>query len=81
MGVADKTPMTVRAAAAYTGFKESYLYKLIHEGKVPSYKPDGGKRCKVILCKEELQAFLFRNRRAGGAELQAEADKKLAGGA
>ena len=79
MSITDKTPMTIRAAAEFTGFKESYLYKLIHEGKIPSYKPDGGKRCKVILCKEELQAFLFGNRRASNAELQEAADKKLLG--
>lgn len=66
----DKTPMTVEKAAEYTGFKKSYLYRLIHLGKIPSYKLDTSKQGRVILCKEELQTFLFSNRRANNAELQ-----------
>ena len=76
----DKTPMTVEKAAEYTGFTKSYLYKLIHSGKIPSYKPDTSKQGKVILCKEELQTFMFSNRRASNAELQELAADTLNGG-
>lgn len=66
----DKTPMTVEKASEYTGFTKSYLYKLIHTGKIPSYKPDTSKQGKVILCKEELTAFCFQNRRASNDEVR-----------
>ena len=75
-----KTPMTVEKAAEYTGFTKSYLYHLIHAGKIPSYKPDTSKQGKVILCKEELQSFMFSNRRASNAELQELAADTLNGG-
>lgn len=80
MQTTNKTPMTVERAAEYTGFTKSYLYKLIHAGKIPSYKPDTSKQGKVILCKEELQTFIFSNRRASNEELQELAANTLNGG-
>lgn len=78
----SKTPLTIERAAEYTGFSKPYLYKLIHFGKIPSYKPNTGKQGKVVLCKEELDAFLFGNRRASNEELRETADAVLnAGGA
>ena len=75
MSILDKTPMTVEKAAEYTGFTKSYLYHLIHTGKIPSYKPDMSRQGKVILCKEELQTFMFSNRRASNEELREKAVK------
>ena len=72
-----KTPLTVEQAAAFTGYSVQYLYKLIHGGKIPSYKPEPTAHGKVILCKEELANWLFRNRRATEEELRKRADKKL----
>lgn len=76
----EKTPLTIEAAAKWTGYSKPYLYRLIHCGKIPYYKPDTSKQGRVILCKEELQAFLFSNRRAANAELQEIAIDKLNGG-
>ena len=82
MGITERTPMTIAQAAEFSGFSKAYLYKLINGGRIPSYKPDTSKQGKVILCKEELVAFLFGNRRAASSELGAAADAVLnAGGA
>lgn len=75
MSISEKTPMTVEQAATFTGFTKSYLYHLIHSGKIPSYKPDMSRQGKVILCKEELTAFCFQNRRASNEELREKAVK------
>ena len=80
MTLNEKTPMTVEQAATFTGFTKSYLYHLIHQGKIPSYKPDTSRQGKVILCKEELTAFCFQNRLASNAELQELATQKITGG-
>ena len=63
MSISEKTPMTVEQAANFTGFSKAYIYKLIGAGKIPSYKPDMSRQGKVILCKEELQNWLFANKR------------------
>jgi excisionase family DNA binding protein len=51
--------LTVDEAAAFTGLKKSYLYKLISKRKIPFYKPLGG---RVYFKQEELEGFIFRNR-------------------
>lgn len=81
MTLSERTPMTVEQAAIFTGFTKSYLYHLIHTGKIPSYKPDMSRQGKVILCKEELTAFCFQNRRASNDEVQELATRKLNEGA
>jgi len=80
MSISEKTPMTVEQAANFTGFSKAYIYKLIGAGKIPSYKPDSSRQGKVILCKEELQNFLFANKRASNEELREKAVAILAGG-
>lgn len=81
MTLSERTPMTVEQAATFTGFTKSYLYHLIHTGKIPSYKPDMSRQGKVILCKEELTAFCFQNRRASNDEVRELAARKLNEGA
>lgn len=75
MSISEKTPMTVEQAANFTGFSKAYIYKLIGAGKIPSYKPDSSRQGKVILCKEELQNFLFANKWASNEELREKAVK------
>lgn len=60
-----KTPLTIEKASEWSGYSKPYLYKLIHEGKIPSYKPDPSKQGKVFLSKEELSEFIFGKRKAG----------------
>ena len=82
MVIQNRTPLTVKQAAEFTGYTKAYLYKLIHLKKIPYYKPDTGRPGKVFFCKEELQDFIFANRFSTNAELQETADTVLnAGGA
>ena len=60
----QKAVLTIGEAAAYLGLKKSYVYKLLCKGKIPYYKPTGG---RVIFKPSELESFLFRNRMGGEA--------------
>ncbi|MBQ4014423.1 MAG: helix-turn-helix domain-containing protein [Treponema sp.] len=71
----EKTPMSIEAASKWSGYSKPYLYKLIHEGKIPYYKPDSSRQGKVILCKEELAAFIFGKRIATKKEIAEQAEQ------
>lgn len=43
-----------------TGYKKSQVYKLVHESRIPYYKPNGGS--KVYFKRSEVMAFLQTNR-------------------
>ena len=57
--------LSVEEAAVFTGYSRNYLYKLIHQKKIPHFKPMGG---RVFFKQEELEAFLFRNRQVADYE-------------
>jgi excisionase family DNA binding protein len=69
-------PLTVDDAAQFTGLKKSYIYKLCHHGKIPHYKPNGG---KVFFKQEELESFIFRGKQSADYEARDAADQILAG--
>ena len=71
----EKKPYQIEAASEYTGLKVSYLHKLCHLGKIPHYRPNGG---RVYFLEEDLEAFLLRGRRAADYELGDRADAILA---
>lgn len=56
---------SVNEAAVFTGLSKNYLYKLVHQKKIPYYKPLGG---RVFFKQDELEAFIFRNRQAADYE-------------
>jgi len=70
----SQKPMTVAEAAVFCGFTKAYLYKLIHLGKVPHYKPEGG---RVYFKQKDLEAFIFRGRKSADYELIEEAEMLL----
>jgi excisionase family DNA binding protein len=70
-------PISIEQAAAYTGYTKSYLYKLVHEKKIPHYKPEGG---RILFSLADLEKFCFRNRQAAEYELQDKAESILNGG-
>jgi excisionase family DNA binding protein len=72
--ITPQKPMGIVEAAEFTGLSKTYLYKLIHLGKIPCYKPTGG---KVFFKREELTAFVFRGRHAADFELLEQADNIL----
>jgi len=39
----QKAAMTIDEAAVFTGFTKNYLYKLVHQKRIPFYKPLKGR--------------------------------------
>jgi len=58
-------PLTVNEAVEFTGLSRHYIYKLIHQKKIPHYKPNGG---RIFFKQSELEQFLFRNRQSADYE-------------
>lgn len=69
--------MTIEETEAYTGYSKSYLYKLTSGGKIPHYKPMGG---RVFFKREELDDFMCRGRMAADYELAEKAEAILTRG-
>ena len=63
------TPLTIERASEWSGYSKNYLYKLIHSGKIPYYKPDCSKQGKIFVSQEELSEFIFSKRFAAENEL------------
>ena len=58
-------PLSVQAAADFLGFKPSYIYNLVHYGKLPAYKPGG----KILLFKvSDLEKYAYGNQVGGHSE-------------
>lgn len=69
-------PLSVDEAVAFTGYRKSYLYKLMHLGKIPYYRPSAG---RAVFLEEDLRAFMLRGRHSADYELSAKADSILCG--
>ncbi|MDX9847005.1 MAG: helix-turn-helix domain-containing protein [Tenuifilaceae bacterium] len=68
----QKKKLTLKEASLYTGYRESYLYKLTASKKISHSKPSGG---AVFFDREELEQWLSRNRVNTSDEIEEEADK------
>ena len=68
--------LSVDEAATFTGLSKGYVYKLVHQRKIPFYKPLGG---RVFFKQDELEAFIFRGRHAADYELEVRAESLLNG--
>jgi excisionase family DNA binding protein len=69
-------PLNVKEAAEFLNLKPSYIYNLVHYGKLPVYKPGG----KILLFKQsELEEYAFRNKQSAEFELAKKADRILNG--
>ncbi len=65
-----KTILNVEELAEYTGFKKSYIYKLVHSNSLPFSKPNG----KVLFFdKQKIDEWLLQNASKSINELQQEA--------
>ena len=62
----QRKPLSIIEAAQFTGLSRHYLYKLVHLGKIPHYKPTGG---RVFFKQAELEEFIYRDRRSADYEL------------
>ena len=52
-------PLDASQAAAFLKVKKSYIYNLVHYGKLKAYKP-GGK--KLLFKQSDLEAYAFKNK-------------------
>jgi excisionase family DNA binding protein len=60
-------PLNIQQAAEFLGLASSTMYKMVMRGSIPSYRPNGG---RVYFKREELEAWIFSNRRATRKELE-----------
>lgn len=56
-------PLNLKQAAEFLGLTESYVYNLIHFGKLTAYKP-GGK--KLLFKVSDLERYAFGGNVVGG---------------
>lgn len=64
--LSKKRVLTIPEASAYSGIKESYLYKLTAAGKITHSKPGG--KC-VYFDIEDLNTYLLSNKKLAPAYL------------
>jgi excisionase family DNA binding protein len=50
--------LTLTDVQELTGWSKSHLYRLHQDGKLPAYRPTGG---KLFFKQEELETFIFNN--------------------
>jgi excisionase family DNA binding protein len=55
----QKKKLTLKEVAIYTGYKESYIYKLTASQRIPHSKPEGG---AIFFDRLEIDFWLSRNR-------------------
>lgn len=63
----EKRILTFEEACTYTGFAESYMYKLTSARKIPHSKPNGK---KIFFDKEKLDEWLLGNPIATTSQLE-----------
>ena len=63
-----KEVLSVKDVSFLTGFKESYIRKLVEQSKLPYYKPNGK---QIFFEKSDIYSFLRTNRVPSAAELAA----------
>ena len=68
----QKAALNIDEAAEFTGYRKNYLYKLVHEKRIPHFKP-GGLKGRLFFKREDLEAFLFRGRQSADYEEAANA--------
>ena len=62
-----KPILTVEDLVDYTGFKRSYIYKLVHLNEIPYSKPQG----KVLFFdREEIDDWLRRNKSQSKSQIE-----------
>lgn len=63
----EKTYLSVKQAAEYTGYSIGYLYKLIAANALPHYAPNGG---RIILKIHEIDDWISLGKRRGSKLIQ-----------
>ena len=68
--------LTFEEALERLPYKPSYLYKLMSLGRIPYYKPTGG---RVLFLESDIEKFLSRGRKSAVYEISEQAEKVLNG--
>lgn len=68
--ILNKSIFNIDEVAEYTGLKKLYIYRLTSKNEIPHYKPNGK---NITFKKEEIDAWLLRNRQATNEEIETEA--------
>ena len=63
----DEMPLSFSEAAKYLSVSKSHLYKLTSNNGIAHFKPAGK---KIYFKKSDLNAYLFRNRKASDQEIE-----------
>lgn len=71
--ISQKTVLNFEELVEYTGLSHSYLYKLTSKGNIPFYRPNGK---HLYFNKEEIDAWLLRNRSKTNEEIENEITTK-----
>ena len=69
----DDIPLSLKEAAAYLGFKPSYLYKLTHRKLIKFYKPSGK---MLFFSKSELDEWVYCKSKVSSEKLKGKHDGK-----
>lgn len=66
-----KKVLTFEEASSYSGYSESYLYKITAARKIAYYKPLGK---LIFFLRTDVEDFLLQNRMAPDFEIEADAN-------
>ncbi len=66
----NKAVLSLNEVATFTGLSKSTLYKMSCEGKVPCYRPTGG---RLHFSKDEIQKWLLQGKKKTNQEIEIEA--------
>ncbi len=72
--VLAKEVMDINEASVFTGYSVSTLHTYCHRGYLPYYKPRGK---RVFFKKEELIAWMLKNKHMSNEELESDAKNYL----
>ncbi len=65
-----KTILNVEELSDYTGFKKSYIYKLVHTNSIPYSKPNG----KILFFeRKKIDDWLLQNKHKSNEDIQSAA--------
>lgn len=66
----SKEILNVEDLINYTGYKRSYIYKLVHKNIIPYSKPNGK---TLFFEKSEINKWLLKNKSLSNSEIEKEA--------
>lgn len=58
LNITSKDVLTLKEAVKYTGYTQSYIYRLVSKGKIPFSKPNGK---SLFFKRKELERWLQTN--------------------